>query len=137
MATLAGSNSVSDEHSVSSGTSGITGSRGDLSTSNATSMSGQELLEEKERMFQNESKQVAKLKRLVLLIMIVTAIAVSTVVYFITRNAEIHQFEAMYEGAAEKVLSEYWCHYKKTLGIQGTGTNHSQTTCCSDISPSC
>ena len=98
-------NSESDERSESSGTSGH-GSKADLSTSNATSMSGQELLEEKERMFHDESKQVTRLKRIVLLIMILAAIAVSTVVYFITKNAEEEQMSAMFEGAAEKLLGK-------------------------------
>jgi hypothetical protein len=53
--------SESDERSESSGTSGPPGSRGDYSTSNATSTSGQELLEEKERMFQQESIQVSSI----------------------------------------------------------------------------
>ena len=99
--------SESDERSESSGTSG-NGSKADLSTSNATSMSGQELLEEKERMFHDESKQVSRLKRIVLLIMILAAIAVSTVVYLITKNSESEQMSAMYEGAAEKLLGKSW-----------------------------
>lgn len=98
--------SESDERSVSSGNSGNAGSKADLSTSNATSASGQELLEERERMFHNESKQVNRLKRVVLLIMVLAAVAVSIVVYFITKNAEEGQFEAMYEGSAEKLLGE-------------------------------
>jgi hypothetical protein len=93
--------SDSDEQSVSS-----TSGRGDQSTSNATSSSGQEMLEDKERMFQNESKQVRRLKGIVLLIMILAGIAVSAVVYVITKNSEISQFEAMYEGAAEKLLGK-------------------------------
>ena len=105
MTSMASSNSVSDEHSVSSGTSGQ-GSRAELNTSNASSRSGQELLEEKERMFQNESKQVTRLKRIVLLIMILAAIAVSTVVYFITANSQQTTFAAQYEGASEKLLGK-------------------------------
>jgi hypothetical protein len=41
-----------------------------------------------------------------LFIMILAAIAVSTVVYFITANAEENQFQVMYEGASEKLLGE-------------------------------
>jgi hypothetical protein len=36
--------------------------------------------------------------------MILAGIAVSTTVYFITKSAEIDNFEAMYEGASEKLL---------------------------------
>lgn len=99
--------SSSDDRSISSGTSGNPGSGADMSTSNATS-TAEELMEEKERMFQQESRQVARLKRIVLLIMLLAAIAVSTVVYFISKNSEIRQFESMYEGAAEKLLGT--CH---------------------------
>lgn len=55
-------------------------------------------------MFQTESQQVTRLKRVVLLIMLLAAVAVSTVVYFITKNAETTRFEAMYEGSADKLL---------------------------------
>jgi hypothetical protein len=105
MMSAQGSNhlSESDERSESSG------SKNDLSTSNATSTSGEGInLEEKERLYQNESKQVKRLKNIVLLIMVVAAIAVSTIVYFITKNSEINQFHAMYEGAAEKLLCTYF-----------------------------
>ena len=100
--------SESDDRSQSSGTSSAPGgSRGDLSTSNATSTSGHELLEEQERMFQNESTQVKRLKRVVLLIMLLAGIAVTTTVYFITSNSEEENFESMYAGAAEKVLGRW------------------------------
>jgi hypothetical protein len=55
-------------------------------------------------MFQNESKHVRRLKGIVLLVMILAAIAVSTVVYEITKNSEVKQFQAMYEGASAKLL---------------------------------
>lgn len=104
MFSTSNSNSDSDDGSDSRGQRGS--SRADNSTSNATSMTGEELLEEKERMFQKESIQVTRLKRLVLLIMILAGVAVSTTVYFITRNAEISQFESIYEGASEKLLGK-------------------------------
>jgi hypothetical protein len=100
--------SESDDRSVSS-SSVNTSSKGDMSTSNATSMSGQELLEEKERMFQNETKHVRRLKLLVLAIMIVAAIVVSTVVYFTMENAEEDQFESHFEASAAKLLCKSPC----------------------------
>jgi hypothetical protein len=50
--------------------------------------------------------KVLRLKRMVLLIMVLAGIAVSTTVYFITKNAEVDNFEAMYEGASEKLLGK-------------------------------
>ena len=98
------SNSDSDDGSDSRGQRGS--SRADGSTSNGTATTGEDLLEEKERMFQKESIQVTRLKRLVLLIMLLAGIAVCTVVYFITKNAEVSQFESIYEGASEKLLGK-------------------------------
>ena len=99
--------SIAEEMSLSSESHGqTTGSAADRSTSNASSRSAQEMLEQKERMFQAESEQVKRLKYLVLLIMVLVAIAVSTTVYFITSKAETAQFEALYEGAAEKLLGK-------------------------------
>lgn len=66
----------------------------------------QEIAEAKHRLFQEESKQVTRLKYIMIVIMILAAIAVSTVVYFVTKNSEEEEFEAMYEGAAEKLLSK-------------------------------
>ena len=100
--------SFAEELSLSSGSRGHTdsGSAADRSTSNASSRSAQEMLEQKERMFQTESQQVKRLKYLVLLIMVLVAIAVSTTVFFVSSKAETAQFEALYEGAAEKLLGK-------------------------------
>ncbi|GKY96214.1 hypothetical protein MPSEU_000581300 [Mayamaea pseudoterrestris] len=102
--------SESDEQSVSSGHSG------NLSTSNASTKSGQELLEEKEAMFKNESAQVTRLKRFVLLIMVLAGIAISTVVYFITLRSEEQSFTAMYFGASEKLLATFQQIAQSRLG---------------------
>ena len=103
MLSSSSSNSDSDDGSDSRH---LQSSRADGSTSNGTATTSEDLLEEKERMFQKESIQVTRLKRLVLLIMLLAGIAVCTVVYFITKNAEISQFESIYEGASEKLLGK-------------------------------
>jgi hypothetical protein len=103
---------ISSVHSSSDGgasvSSGSSEMKGDMSTSNATSISReQEEYEAKERMFQSESKQVFRLKILVMLILLLAAIAVSLTVYFLTSDSENEKFEASYEGAAELVVGKY------------------------------
>jgi hypothetical protein len=65
-----------------------------------------EEIEERQRMFHEESKHVFRLKIGVMLVLFAAAIGVSVTVYFITRNAEVQKFEATYEGASEIILSK-------------------------------
>lgn len=53
---------------------------------------------------QKESRQVLHLKLVVLLILMLAAISLCTLIYFIAGNSEKHSFEDNYEAAADKVI---------------------------------
>ncbi|GKY96213.1 hypothetical protein MPSEU_000581200 [Mayamaea pseudoterrestris] len=99
--------SFQDYDTMSSSSSESSGSKADLSTSNASSRSGQEMLEEKELMFQRESQHVTMLKRAVLLIMLLAGIAISTVVYFVSSKAQYSSFASTYFSSSEKLLETF------------------------------
>jgi hypothetical protein len=75
------------------------------------------------------SKKVFRLRALVIIALLLAATAVSLVIYIITRNAEMDEFEIQFEGNAEKVI-ESFTDIVKTMGaISGLGvaiTAHSQ-----------
>jgi hypothetical protein len=71
--------------------------------SKATEMSA----EEKEELAQKETRHVFMLRVLVVMVLLLAAVAVSLVVYFITRNAEIDEFETQYTALAETVLRAF------------------------------
>jgi hypothetical protein len=77
------------------------------------------------------SRKVVRLRVLVLIALLLAAAAVSTVIYVITRNAEMDEFEVQFEGNAEKVI-ESFTEIVKTMGaISGLGvaiSAHSQNT---------
>ena len=62
------------------------------------------MLDEKERMFHQESNHVRRLKLAVLLVMVVAAFLVCGIVYYVCEKSERDQLESTYEGAAEKLL---------------------------------
>lgn len=99
-------NHGSDVKSISSGSSVHGDSQANLSSTDASAASAQAMLEEKERMFQQESNHVRRLKRIVLLVMFLAAVLVCTTVWYVTEKAERDQLEATYEGAAEKLLGK-------------------------------
>ena len=70
-------------------------------------MRREQIAEEKERLFHNESRSVCRTKVIVLLVLALTAIAVSSVVFCIANRAEMNKFEVSYEGAAEKLLGKH------------------------------
>jgi hypothetical protein len=77
------------------------------------------------------SRKVVQLRVLVLIALLLAAAAVSIVIYLITRNAEMDEFEIQFDGNAEKVI-ESFTDIVKTMGaISGLGvaiTAHSQNT---------
>jgi hypothetical protein len=77
------------------------------------------------------SSKVVRLRVLVLIALLLAAAAVSTVIYVITRNSEMEEFELQFEGNAEKVI-ESFTEIVKTMGaISGLGvaiSAHSQNT---------
>jgi hypothetical protein len=77
------------------------------------------------------SSKVVRLRILVIIALLLAAAAVSTVIYVITRNSEMEEFELQFEGNAEKVI-ESFTEIVKTMGaISGLGvaiSAHSQNT---------
>jgi class 3 adenylate cyclase len=77
------------------------------STSNGTSTAEPSRAIPKDQLAENETRAVFKLRVLVLLALLLAAIAVSLVVYFITSNSEEDEFQGQYEGHATKVLESF------------------------------
>jgi hypothetical protein len=75
------------------------------------------------------SRKVVRLRVLVIIALLLAAAAVCIVIYLITRNAEMDEFEIQFEGNAEKVI-ESFTDIVKTMGaISGIGvaiSAHSQ-----------
>jgi hypothetical protein len=77
------------------------------------------------------SSKVVHLRVLVIVALLLAAAAVSTVIYIITRNSEMDEFELQFDGNAEKVI-ESFTDIVKTMGaISGLGvamSAHSQNS---------
>lgn len=75
----------------------------DYSTLNgATSATEDEIAREK--FTQQESKNILYLRVLVIIVLFLAAVAVSLVVFFLSKNSEKEEYEMMFDGAAEKLL---------------------------------
>ena len=95
---------LSDEHSsCQEGASSKTGG----STSKSSCDSGSTDHTSKERLGQDETNAVFRLRLLVFLVMLLAAIAVSVTIYIITSGAEQDEFEAQFDGAAGQVLETF------------------------------
>jgi hypothetical protein len=62
---------------------------------------------EKDQLAQKESRNVLLLRVLVIIVLLFAAVAVSVVVYFITRLAEIDEYETQYKALADTVLRAF------------------------------
>ena len=62
---------------------------------------------EKDQLAQKETRDVFLLRVLVVIVLLLAAVAVSVVVYFITRNAEVDEFETQYTALADTVLRAF------------------------------
>jgi hypothetical protein len=67
------------------------------------------------------SRKVVRLRLLVIIALSLAATAVSSVVYIITRNSEMEEFEIQYEGNAEKVIESFTDIVKEMAAISGLG----------------
>lgn len=86
------------------------------STSTGTSKTGEAEDEVKIELAKRETVVVNRLRFLVFLILLLAAVSVSIIVYYITSEAERQEFENQYEGAADKILSEFVDGVKLKLG---------------------
>jgi cobalamin biosynthesis Mg chelatase CobN len=59
----------------------------------------------KEQISKQESKDVFRLRMLVVVVLVLTAAVVSCTVYWLTSDGESDTFEAQYEGAADKIMT--------------------------------
>jgi hypothetical protein len=75
----------------------------DSITDDATRTSG----EEKIRFTPSMTRNVFRLRLLVFLVLLMAAIAVSFVVYYVTKGGETEEFEASYQGTASKVIEVF------------------------------
>jgi hypothetical protein len=102
--------SVDDESRSGTGTSAsstrVTGEDGDMI---------------KDQLSRKETTAVFRLRVVVSLALLLAAAAVSYVVYFITRKAEMDAFEVQYEGAAEKVVISFTDIVEEIGAISGLG----------------
>ena len=67
------------------------------------------------------SAKVLRLRVLVIIALLLAATAVSIVIYVVTRNAEMEEFEIQYEGNAEKVMDSFNNIVNKMGAISGIG----------------
>ncbi|CAB9503263.1 Receptor-type guanylate cyclase gcy [Seminavis robusta] len=61
----------------------------------------------KNRISKKESQNVFRLRLLVVLVLLLTALAISYTVYWLTSSAEAEEFKVQYEGAAEKIIASF------------------------------
>jgi hypothetical protein len=66
----------------------------------------------KEELAREETKNVFRLRILVILILVATAIAMSYTIYHITHQAEIDEFESEFEGVADTIIASLNGTYK-------------------------
>ena len=108
--TLAGDaggwNIADDASSAARSSENIESSSTNLSTSetNQTGTTDEDLQSIKNALTQKESKQVFRLRVLVILILLAAAASISYTVYYLERTTQVDQFEAAYFGTAEKII---------------------------------
>ena len=90
----------------SSEASGEYTSSDDPTTTHATSVNHEDSLTSiKDKLSKKESQDVFRLRLLVFLVLIVTAAAVSYVVFHLTAHGESDEFRTQYLAASEKILA--------------------------------
>lgn len=67
------------------------------------------------------SRKVVRLRVLVIIALLLAAAAVSSVIYLVTRNSEMDEFEIQFEGNAEKVIESFTDIIKEMGAISGLG----------------
>jgi hypothetical protein len=90
---------------------------------------------EKDQLAQKETRDVFLLRVLVVIVLLLAAVAVSIVVFFITRNAEVDEFETQYTALADTVLRAFEDIVTQKMGAISSvgvaaiahGVDHSQS----------
>ena len=99
--------SEEDSKSASSNvdkSSGTGSGHGSTTDSRRTGSSEDDAQAIKQALARQETKQVFRLRILVVLVLIAAATAISVTIYFIIRNADIDEFQLEYEGSANKLV---------------------------------
>ena len=74
-----------------------------------------------DKLSKRESIAVLRLRIMVIGVLVCAAIAVSVVVYKITRQAQVEEFEIQYEGNADKVVTSFTDILKQMGTVSGLG----------------
>jgi hypothetical protein len=82
-------------------------SLGGMNTSSTSTSSGPTEEEAKLDLAKKETTAVFRLRLLVLLVLLLTTVGVSLTMYFITFNGQQGDFEAAFEGSAQKILETF------------------------------
>ena len=82
------------------------------SDSNRTGTTDDEVNMIKEELARIESKNVFRLKIIVILILVIVAVTMCSTIYYITRKAEMEAFEIEFEGVAEAIIGSLNGTYK-------------------------
>ena len=97
-----------DNHSDKTCSSGSENQPSNDNTSSSGSRATEDSSEAiKEQISKRETQAVFRLRLLVILVLLGAAAAVSVVVYYVTRDAQISEFHIEYEGVAGKVLQSF------------------------------
>ena len=95
-----------DSEDSSEASGGYYTSSDDPTTTHATSVNHEDSLTSiKDKLSKKESQDVFRLRLLVFLVLIVTAAAVSYVVFHLTAHGESDEFRTQYLAASEKILA--------------------------------
>lgn len=70
----------------------------------------------REELTRKESQQVFRLRVVVILVLFLAAVVVSAIVFRVTRNAEVDEFETQYKGTADKIIEAFRGIVKQKLG---------------------
>lgn len=84
----------------------------------------------KDALAKHETKQVFRLRVVVVLILIAAATGISLTVYFLTKNAEEEEFEVQYYGLADKIIEHFQDMMQKMSAVSGlavAATAHSES----------
>ena len=91
-------------------------------TNDASKSSSEENIQSiRDQLSKKESLQVLRLRVIVILVLMCAAAAISVVVYVITRQAQIKEFNIQYEGVADKVVTSFTDILKEMGAISGLG----------------
>ncbi|GKY96337.1 hypothetical protein MPSEU_000593400 [Mayamaea pseudoterrestris] len=85
-------------------------------TSNASTTNYHEIAEARHKLFIDESKQVAKLKIVMICIMVLAAIAVVSTVYYESHQSQSEALESAFYSSAEKLLDTFHNIAQEKLG---------------------